>query len=144
MQLTKQTDFAFRTLLALAALKEGELSSIPELCQYYDISHNHLAKVVQRLAKLGYIRATRGKGGGICLAKAPSEINIADVVRNFETQLQAVNCNEPRCAIINHCKLQGVLADAMRAFIKTLENYTLADMLSNSQQGVGLQVLTLE
>lgn len=129
MQLTKQTDFAFRTLLALASLEDGELSSVTNLCDYYDISHNHLAKVVQRLSKLGYIIALRGKGGGICLAKKPSEINLADVVRDFEAQLQLVNCSAPVCKIVNHCKLHGLLGDAMAAFMQTLEAYTLADVL---------------
>ena len=131
MQLTKQTDFAFRTLLVLAALPEGKLSSIPEICQFYDISNNHLAKVVQRLVKCGYIKAIRGKGGGICLAKPAQEINLADVVRDFETQLSVVNCAQPRCRIIHDCQLQGLLADAMKAFINTLEAYTLADVLMN-------------
>lgn len=142
MQLTKQTDFAFRTLLALASLDEGELSSIAQLCEYYDISQNHLAKVVQRLAKLGYITTLRGKGGGICLAKEPAEINLAQVVRDFETQLQPVNCSEPVCKIINHCSLHGLLNDAMSAFMQTLEAYSLADVLDggiNVAQVVNVQ-----
>ncbi|HEY9033707.1 MAG TPA: Rrf2 family transcriptional regulator, partial [Pseudomonadales bacterium] len=64
MQLTKQTDFAFRTLLYLARQPADELVNIQQLCDYYAISPNHLAKVVVKLGHLGYIRTVRGKGGG--------------------------------------------------------------------------------
>jgi len=129
MQLTKQTDFAFRTLLYLAQRPGGELVHIRDVCDYYRISGNHVSKVVMKLARLGYIEAVRGKGGGIRLARAPAEINLAAVVAAFETTLKPVNCDQPRCRIRAQCKLRGLLDDAMQAFLVTLERQSLQDLL---------------
>ncbi|MBD2857455.1 Rrf2 family transcriptional regulator [Spongiibacter sp. KMU-158] len=128
MQLTKQTDFAFRTLLYLAELPAGKLANIKEICDFYGISKNHIAKVVMKLTKLGMVRAVRGNGGGIALAVPAETISLAYVVENFETTLQPVNCTVPRCKILSSCQLKGVLFDASRAFMDTLKGKTLADV----------------
>lgn len=129
MQLNKQTDFAFRVLLYLGQVPAGELAHVAEICDFYEISHNHVAKVVLRLTKLGYVRSVRGHGGGIQLLAAPEEINVAQVIRDFETSLRPVNCIEPKCRLVPGCKLKAVLFDAMDEFLKSTATYTLADLL---------------
>ncbi len=129
MQLTKQTDFAFRTLIYLAELPEDKLSHVKDVCDFYDISPNHISKVVVKLVKLGYVEAHRGKGGGIKLGMAPENISLAQVVEEFETTLNPVNCMTPRCRIVKQCRLKGLLNDAMKAFLDTLKDYSLADLL---------------
>lgn len=129
MQLTKQTDFAFRTLIYLAELPESELGHVKDVCDFYGISANHISKVVVKLVKLGYVEAQRGKGGGIKLGMDPKKISLARVVEDFETTLNPVNCIKPRCRIVNQCKLKGVLNDAMKVFLDTLREHSLADLL---------------
>ena len=53
MQLSLQTDYALRTLMALATAQRQ--LSVDEIARRYDISRNHLAKVVQRLQAKGYV-----------------------------------------------------------------------------------------
>ena len=129
MQLTKQTDFAFRTLIYLGQRQDEELIHIRDVCDYYKISGNHVSKVVMKLARLGYIEAVRGKGGGIRLSMAPAQINVADVVAAFETTLKPVNCDQPRCRIRSHCRLKGLLDEGMQAFMDTLRSRSLEDLL---------------
>lgn len=131
MQLTKQTDFAFRTLIYLGSLPEGQLARVQDVCDFYDISANHISKVVVKLVKLGYVEAARGKGGGIRLGMLPEKINLARVAEDFEAILKPVNCMKPKCRIVNQCKLKGILDDAMAAFLQTLETYTLANLLED-------------
>ena len=77
MKLTNYSDYALRSLIYLAVTpKDGELANIDDIAQAYDISKSHLTKIIHQLGKLGYIESVRGKGGGIRLAKDPSEINI--------------------------------------------------------------------
>jgi len=130
MQLTKQTDFAFRTLIYLAERQDDELVHIRDICEYYRISGNHVSKVVMKLARLGYVEAVRGKGGGIRLAQAPAQVSLAEVVAAFETTLKPVNCDKPRCRIRSTCRLKGLLDDAMQAFMATLRSKTLADLVA--------------
>ncbi len=134
MQLTKQTDYAFRTLIFLAQLEPGERTQIQAICGFYSISPNHVSKVVNSLAQKGYVETLRGKGGGLRLAKVPEDINLGDVVREIEPSLNVVNCTEPVCAISPYCKLQSVLANAVEVFIAELSKYSLADLADSRLQ----------
>ena len=53
MRLTSYTDFGLRALLYLATLPEGELSSVAKVSALYDVSRNHMVKVMNQLVKLG-------------------------------------------------------------------------------------------
>jgi len=74
----------------------------------------------------------RGNGGGLSLAKKPSEINIGDVVICIEGDFSLVGCFEPRCEdcrISSACLLRSALRNALKAFHATLGEYTLQDLL---------------
>ncbi|HET9957413.1 MAG TPA: Rrf2 family transcriptional regulator [Polyangiaceae bacterium] len=134
MQLTVHTDYAFRTLIALATIAP-ELTTVGELSERYDISANHLSKVVQRLSELGYVETLRGKAGGVRLAAAPSSIRVGDVVRLMEPELGLVEClrgGAPgACVISPACRLKSVLTTALDSFLHVLDGYTLADLVKN-------------
>ena len=83
MQITRFTDLGLRVLMYLAARPEA-MATIPEIAQQFDISRNHLVKVVHRLGQLQLIATTRGKGGGMALARAPGEYRLGDVLRQLE------------------------------------------------------------
>lgn len=135
MELTKFTDYSLRMLLYLGLNSDRLVSSV-EIADAYSISRNHLVKVSNHLAQLGLITATRGKGGGIQLAKNPSEICIGTVVRSTEGHSPLVECFDPAsntCCIIKSCSLKGVLKKAERAFYKELDQHTLENLLKNSK-----------
>ncbi|MEX1664532.1 Rrf2 family transcriptional regulator [Zhongshania arctica] len=136
MKLSSKTDFAFRSLIYLGHCPANELSTIQDICDFYSISSNHISKVVMELVRLGYVEAIRGKGGGIRLGKPAEEIALIDIVRHFESTLNPINCNEQPCRIIKGCKLKGLLANAMQAFLTALTGYTLADLLDDETQAI--------
>ena len=130
MQLTQFTDYSLRLLIYLARLPEPGMATIAEVAQFHQVSRNHLIKVAATLANEGYIVSTRGKGGGIGLAKAPENINIGDLVRKTELNMNLVECFDApnnQCRLIAGCKLKGVLHEAQAAFMAVLDRYTLAD-----------------
>lgn len=134
MQLTRYTDYALRVLIYLAH-KDAALATIGELVSVYGVSENHLMKIVHGLAKLGYIRTLRGKGGGMRLALAPEQINLGEVVRNTEGTLHVVEClatgYKGGCRLDPSCKLKGVLQDAQDAFFGHLDRFTLRDLVGS-------------
>jgi len=133
MQLTRFSDYSIRTLIYLGLLPPGELSNVASVAAHYDISRNHVVKVVHQLAQLGYIDSVKGKGGGIRLAKPASRICLGEVIRHTEGTLFPINCGEPYCRILPGCRVKGVLQEAMDAFMAVLERYTLADVLEGQQ-----------
>ncbi len=130
MRLTLYTDYSLRVLIYLAQ-NPDKLVTISELADFYRISRNHLVKVVHELGLSGYIHTTRGKHGGIRLARAPAQIVIGEVVRKTEPDFDLLECLNPsadRCVITNVCKLKSVLTDARDTFLGQLDKYTLADL----------------
>lgn len=91
MRLTTFTDYSLRVLIYLA-VKGEESATIAEIAQNYDISRNHLMKVVQELSQQGYLIALRGKNGGLRLKMSPAEINIGELVRAMENDLSLAEC----------------------------------------------------
>ncbi len=81
MRLTLYTDYSLRVLIYLAG-REEDLVTISEIADFYKISRNHLVKVVHNLGLNGYILTSRGRHGGIKLARPAQEIPIGDVVRS--------------------------------------------------------------
>lgn len=135
MRLSNFTDYSLRVLIYLA-LKGQERSTVSEIAEKYSISRNHLVKVVHNLSLLGAIKSFKGKGGGIILQKNPENIIIGKLVKELESESHLVECFGPdgKCIINPTCKLKGALRKAEMNFYKTLEEYTLADIVSNRKQ----------
>ena len=134
MRLTTFTDYTIRVLIYMG-IHPDELSTVAELAERYDISRNHLTKVIHYLGQRGYIETMRGKGGGIRLAARPGDINIGDLVRDTEKSSQLVECFTPKasqCKIMTACRLTGILVEAQEAFYQVLGKYTVADLIKNS------------
>lgn len=137
MRMTNYTDYAFRTLIYLAIKPQNERSNITEISEAYNISRNHLSKVIHELGKLGYIHTIRGRGGGIKLAKKPENINIGEVVRAIEEDFKLVACfaNGPStCVITPVCGLKHIFNDALKAYLSVLDQYTLADTIQRPDE----------
>jgi len=133
MQLTQFTDFSLRLLIYLARLPEPGLATISEIADYYQISRNHLVKIANSLTNQGFIMSTRGKGGGIQLARPAYTISVGDVVRQTELNMNLVECFDIRnnqCRLIRNCFLKATLYEAQHAFMAVLDKYTLADAAS--------------
>lgn len=131
MKLTTFSDYTLRVLMFLALNRE-RLATIPEIAAAYDISENHLMKVVHQLARSGVIESVRGKGGGIRLAREPEQIRLGDVVRTSEGDAPIVECladDAGACRIASACRLSGILVRAFDALYAALDEYTLADLV---------------
>ena len=136
MRLTTFTDYSLRVLLFVANAPEGR-ATIAQIATAYGISENHVVKVVHFLGKTGLLANTRGRGGGLRLARAPAEINIAKVVRLAEGEDLPAECfDHPTntCPLAGGCGLERMLADAFERFYASLERYTLADVQIRPRQ----------
>ncbi|MFM2067040.1 MAG: hypothetical protein RLZZ584_1949 [Pseudomonadota bacterium] len=133
MKLNTFTDYSLRVLIYLAA-EPGRRATIAEVATAFDISENHLTKVVHFLGKQGWLANVRGKGGGMQLGMAAETIVIGQVVRATEGADLPAECfgAEPdNCSIARICRLKRVLAEAVEAFHEVLDGYTLADLVHN-------------
>ena len=128
MRLTRYTDYSLRVLIHLA-LYDDRLCSIGEISHTYDISHNHLMKVVTALAHDGFIETVRGRGGGMRLARPAAQIGVGEVVRRTEEGFQLADCSG--CSLSPACGLTGILAKGVQAMLDVFDAYTIADLLTD-------------
>lgn len=130
MQLTTFTDFSLR-LLMFAAANQERLITIEEASQVYNVSRGHLMKVANTLTRAGLLKAVRGRSGGLTLAKKPADIRLGALVRVSEPDFALVECfaTGNQCIVTKCCRMPDVLNEALRAFVETLDRYTLEDVM---------------
>jgi len=135
MKLTKYADLSLRLLMYLA-MRRGESTTIQEASDQLSVSRNHMVKISHQLTKAGLIESTRGRNGGVCLARLPESITIEEALRATENNFDFVECFDPTqnlCVISEACKLKGVLGIARAAFFDVLRQVSLADLVKNSR-----------
>ncbi len=140
MRLTVFSDYSLRVLI-YAGLFRDRLVTISEIAEAYDISRNHLMKVVHHLARGGYLETIRGKGGGFRLLRDPEKVGLGALVRETEAESVPVECMDPErqdCRILPACRLKHCILEAEQAFYQALDKYTLADLLGNEKRLVRL------
>ena len=130
MQLTTHTDYALRLLIYLALHRGDAPPTVRDAANRYGISINHLAKVAQHLVQRGYITSQRGRSGGLALRQAPEAINVGELVCEFEA-FHLVEClgRGSLCRIEPDCRFKQAIEAARDAFLDTLRQYTLADLI---------------
>lgn len=133
MHISQFSDYSLRVLIFLAS--SDEVSTAKSIAAAYGISFHHVAKAAQFLTREGYVEATRGRTGGIRLARDPQAISIGEVLRKSEEgNVALVECMKPdgkRCAIVPVCRLASKLRMAQENFFATLDEVTLSDVTSN-------------
>ena len=130
MRLTAMTDYSMRLLMYLGRHPE-RLCTIAEIARAHGISEPHLMKITHRLAQAGWIETTRGKNGGMRLARQPEDISLGAVVRDMENDLALVQClgGTSDCILAGQCGLTGIMQGALDKFMAHLDGYSLADIL---------------
>ena len=131
MYLSKFTDYSFRALVYLAENRE-KLCTVEELAKKLEISEHHLKKIIHKLAKTDLIISMKGRTGGLKLGLDPKEINLGEVVKITEDNLNIAQCfSKENCCpyISSECKLKGIMKESLDAFLYKFSQYTLEDIL---------------
>jgi Rrf2 family nitric oxide-sensitive transcriptional repressor len=142
MKINTFTNLAFRVLIYLA-LRNNRMVKTSEIADAYFVSFNHLKKVITLLIDHGYIIGTKGRGGGIQLAKAASLINIGEVFRITVEDVALAECFASptnKCVISPSCRLKGILQDATNKFIAELDQYTLYDLIEGREGALAMHL----
>ncbi|HEY0332537.1 MAG TPA: Rrf2 family transcriptional regulator [Stenotrophomonas sp.] len=143
MQLTRFSDYGLRLLMYLAHHDGRAVPvTIGEVAERFAISRHHLVKVAHFLARQGWVRGTRGKGGGLVLAQPASSYRLGWLVRTLESHETVIDCAGLPCVLAGGCRLQASLERAMRHFYDELDRQTLADLVT-APTAVLLQGLSL-
>lgn len=130
MRLTQQTNYAVRTLIYCAA-NPGSPSRVADIAASFEMSETHLFKILKVLVDGGFVRTLRGRNGGILLARPAAEISVGEVVRAAEESFLLAECFESGrkdCPLITSCGFNGLLHEALEAFMTVLDSHTIAEL----------------
>ncbi|MET8909743.1 Rrf2 family transcriptional regulator [Micromonospora sp. NPDC004551] len=138
MKLNRSTDMALRIAMLTAASPARK--TVDELATQLALPRSHVAKVVQRLQRLGVLVTIRGRAGGVAFAEHAGELTVGHVVRAFEGDAEVVNCEQPACPLVAGCRLRGELRRAQAAFLAVLDGVRLGEL---AEGAAGPLLLTL-
>ncbi|BCL16597.1 RrF2 family transcriptional regulator [Micromonospora sagamiensis] len=138
MKLNRSTDMALRIAMLTAA--SPDRTTVDELAARLALPRNHVAKVVQRLQRLGVLVTIRGRSGGVVFAEEATGLTVGALVRAFEGDDEVVDCDRPACPLLPGCRLRGALRRAQDAFLDVLDQVRLGDLVAGS---AGPVLLTL-
>ena len=137
MKLTRYTDYALRIMTHLARAPD-RLVAIHALALACDAPENHVMKVTPALVRGGFVKSTRGRGGGLRLGRPADQILLGDIVRLTEGGFDLDDCTG--CALASDCTLRQALSLAAEAFLTVLNQFSLTDMLDENAESIPLKV----
>lgn len=123
MQVTREGDYAIRSILYLARQPFKKVSFVTEISEEYKIPRSFLAKILQKLVKAKIVRSYRGVKGGFSLAKQARDVTALDVLEAIEGKLALNICinDKKKCNFSKHCpthflwlKVQANVADTLK------------------------------
>ncbi len=131
IRLTNLADYAVVVMTAAAREATCKLSAA-RVAAATAIPAPTVAKLMGTLARAGLLTASRGVAGGFCLARAPSEISVAEIVEAVDGPIALTNCQTGEvhdCTITGSCSVRGHWGPINRAVREALDAVTLADLL---------------
>jgi len=131
MRLTKQSSYAVRALM-YCATKYPERCRVGDIAKAYTISELFLFKLIKPLVDGGLLQTTRGRNGGIQLARPAAEITLLEAIRLTEDNFDLAECfdsGQSDGPLVDLCNFNAALNKALEAFFHTLEGFTIADLV---------------
>ena len=130
MTWTQTDDHALRILVDVAAHPHA---SVGEIAGRTTIPSALVAKVVQTLSRAMLVETTRGRGGGVQLARDPAAISLLDVVEAIQGPLRFLRC--PRrgkdCPRNSDCAVYRLCLELEDSFSARLQRVRIADLAHN-------------
>lgn len=110
-----------------------EVVSVKEMAEYFDLSFDFLSKSLQLLQRAGIVQSQQGKRGGYQLARAATEVSIADVVAAVEGRKTLVRCHaddddDCSCNRYENCTIKDPIQKIQHKIDEVLASMSIAEM----------------
>src|ERR1700748_82032 len=130
LRLTKKADYGLMALKYLAEQPRATALSAKDVADAYHIPPQLLAKILQRLAKVGLLRSTAGMNGGYTLAKNPNEITVFEVIHAVDGPLFLTACSiGPRtCDLTDSCTIKEPMGRVNDRIAELLRSIRIGDL----------------
>jgi len=130
LKLTKKADYGLIALKHLA-VNCGEVSSSAKaIAECYGIPQPLLAKILQKLTKIGLLQSLPGTNGGYRLARSPRSITALEVIRAIDGPIILTACftEHGACEQSEKCTVRAPLRKVHEGILNLLNTITISDM----------------
>jgi len=130
IRLSKKADYSLMALKHILA-KQDQPSSAREISQAYGIPFEVLAKLLQKLARKGFLVSQHGTKGGYSSARSSGSLTVLDVLEAIEGPLALLDCSNPRkgpCGQEKSCSVRRPLARVEQKVLDLLGKTTLREI----------------
>jgi Rrf2 family cysteine metabolism transcriptional repressor len=138
MKLSTKGEYASRAMLELALRFDEGALHIRDISAAQDIPERFLEQILLQLKRAGYLRSRKGPHGGYFLAKSPSRISVAEVIRVMDGPLAPIGCvsvtAKAFCDREGSCGLKGLWKEVRDAIASILERTTFEDLAERTRQ----------
>jgi Rrf2 family protein len=130
LKLTKKADYGLMAMKHLAEHANRGSCSAKDVAEVYGIPQEALAKILQRLAKVGLVRSQHGMNGGYTLTRDPKTISAFEVIKAIDGPLFITSCVSVRgeCGQSNRCTIREPLRKVNESIEKVLRNIMISQM----------------
>ncbi len=129
-------------------VKKPDNATVQEVSEAFDLSYNHLNKVNQKLVKIGAVKSTRGKGGGIQITEEGENLTLDQIVKLLENYEEVASCvgtnHAADCKLASNCFLRAIFKLALEDFYKRLRQYRIKDLVKTDQMSLYQELLKIQ
>ncbi len=137
MKLNTKTRYGIRAMIELAMDWGGKGLYQKEISERQHISYKYLDHIISALKTKGLIINVEGRKSGYRLGRKPEEINVYDIYKAFEPDMQIVDCigEDGECVNSPNCAAKDLWCGLNKAIIEHLSSVNLKD-LSDKQKAM--------
>ena len=134
LRLSKKADYALMAMKHLAKKGGTSSTSTREIAEQYDIPIELMAKVLQRLVRMGLLVSTQGTRGGYTLGRPSSAISVADVIEAIDGPFTVTACSTQNndCEQFSKCSIRDPLWQIRERIAAALEMVTIAEIAAEN------------
>lgn len=127
---TKTGEYAIRAILFLARQPKEALIMSSEIAEKEDIPAHYLAKILQRMAKYGYVDSFKGRGGGFKITELAKKSSILEIVERVEGPVINLKCvtGLKECDEENPCPLHEEWAELRNRIYNLISSRTVQEV----------------
>lgn len=129
VSLSEAASIALHAMI-LVGRSDGKPLNVDDISEICNSSRHHVAKVMQRLAKDGFVGSSRGPNGGFFLLKKPLDISLLEIYESIEGKVTLAECPmEKQVCNFDRCFLNNIARDLTLQFSNYMKSQKLADYL---------------
>jgi Rrf2 family protein len=136
LKLTKKADYGLIALKHLALRSAAGSASTKDIADTYGIPVPLLSKILQRMAKNGFLKSEQGTNGGYRLARDPRRITALEVIRAIDGPIILTSCftEQSECNHSDRCSVREPLRKLHEGILRLLESITIFDICRDDME----------